>query len=272
MTDMRQLRSTTAELRQLFEESITVRAVAEFDLWRADAAADGEAVRQTMAANDFDVAPVVDGPVVVGYVVRDSLLPGPCGQQIRPITPAELIAESAPLLDLFAVLRDNSWRFVLERSQVSGIVTRGDLRKAPARMYVFALINLLEMQMDRLIRVHYREADWRIHLAQKRIDKAVELLELRRRANEALHLLDCLQFCDKRDLILRVPELSEQLGLQDAEHATSLLRDLEALRNRIAHAQDMVEGITWEDLFDLTEIMDSLIRRCEAVRGRSIAS
>lgn len=65
VTNLKQLRSTTAELRQLFEKNITVRAVAEFDLWKADAAADGEVVREEMAAKDFDVAPVVDGTTII---------------------------------------------------------------------------------------------------------------------------------------------------------------------------------------------------------------
>lgn len=265
MSALKQLRSTTAELRQLFEQNITVRAVAEFDLWKADATADGMAVREEMAARDFDIAPVVDGIRIVGYVVRDSLRPGPCGSQTHPVTANELIAESTPLLDLFAVLWGNSGRFVLDRGEVSGIVTRGDLRKAPARMYVFALINLLEMQMDRLIPMSYRGEEWRNHLAGSRIESAERLLELCRQANEALHLLDCLQFCDKRDLILQAHGLPQQLGLADPQSAAHTFRRIEALRNRIAHAQDMVEGITWEELFDLIETIDLLIRRCEAV-------
>lgn len=265
VTNIKQLRSTTAELRQLFEKNITVRAVAEFNLWKADAAADGEAVRAEMEARDFDVAPVVDGASIVGYVVRDSLSPGPCGDQVRPITAAQLIAESAPLLDLFAILRADSWRFVLDRGEVAAIVTRGDLRKAPARMYIFALINLLEMQMDRLIRAHYCDEDWQNHLGPARIERALKLFELRRQASEALHLLDCLQFCDKRDLVLRVPGCPEQLGFSDSKSALRLFRDIEALRNRIAHAQDVVEGITWTDFFFLTETMDRILRRCEAI-------
>lgn len=265
VTNLKQLRSTTAELRQLFEKNITVRAVAEFDLWKADAAADGEVVREEMAAKDFDVAPVVDGTTIIGYVARDSLTPGPCGDQSQPITAAELIAESAPLLDLFAILRVDSWRFVLDRDEVAGIVARGDLRKAPARMYIFALINLLEMQMDRIIRAHYGDEDWRIHLRPTRIEKALKLFELRQQANEALHLLDCLQFCDKRDLVVRVPGIVEQLGFSDSNNALRVFRDIEALRNRIAHAQDMVEGITWTDLFNLSETMHRILRRCEAI-------
>jgi len=103
------------------------------------------------------------------------------------------------------------------------------------------------------------------HSCRIRVERALKLFELRRQASEALHLLDCLQFCDKRDLVLRVPGCPEQLGFSDSKSALRLFRDIEALRNRIAHAQDVVEGITWTDFFFLTETMDRILRRCEAI-------
>jgi hypothetical protein len=43
---------------------------------------------------------------------------------------------------------------------------------------------------------------------------ADELLQERRKRNEAIDLFDCLQFCDKRDLILHNPDLIQKLALE----------------------------------------------------------
>jgi hypothetical protein len=257
--------SSSRDLRELFNQRLTVRHIAEFDLKCAFSEEDGLSLRKLMSELDFDIMPVREGDRVHGYLVREELKSGPCGRQAHPLDSDCLIAESTPLLEVFNLLRDETWRFVLDRSEVAAIVTRGDLRKAPVRMFLFALINLFEMQLGRLIRHYKPREEWKADLSHGRLDKANELWQWRRQRNEALSLIDCLQFCDKKEIALATAPILDVLGFGTKNNARVFLDGTEALRDRIAHAQDLIEGISWQKLFDLAEHLETAVVHCERV-------
>lgn len=260
---LRKLRYTARELRELLDQRLTVRHIAEFQLIEAGPEEDGLSLQKSMLEKDIDVVPVRRNGKVRGYVVWDQLRGGPCGDQELPLGPDNLLAESTPLLEVLRVLRDRPWRFVLDRDEVAGIVTRGDLRKAPVRMFIFSLVNLLEMYLNRLIRHNWHGDTWRQHLKRGRIASAKGLLSQRKARNEAVDLVDCLQFCDKRDIAVVSPSILELLGFPSKASADRVLRNAEALRDRLAHAQDMTEGISWAELFDIAEQVEKMLLRCE---------
>jgi hypothetical protein len=268
---LREFRSTARELRELFDQRLTVRHIAE-KLKYANAEEDGEVVRRRMVDPqiDFDIMPVLTDGRVHGYVVRDELRGGPCGEQMRPLEPELLIAESTPLLDAFALLREHRWRFVLERNNVAAIVTRGDLRKAPTRMFLFILLNLLEMHLGRLIRHYWPEEAWRSLLNSTRLENAEKLQADRKARNEALDLVDCLQLCDKRDVALAMPTIITTLGFDSKGKAEAFLRHAEALRNRIAHAHKRLEGASWPELFSLAADLEKAVRCSEEASAETL--
>ena len=147
----------------------------------------------------------------------------------------------------------------------TGIVTRGDLQKAQVRMLLFGLVTLLEMQFLRLILFYYPNDSWGKYLSKSRLESAKKLQEERQKRDEALNLADCLQFCDKTDLIFKLSELRERLGLETKKAAHSLCSRIEGLRNKLAHAQDIVTGTTWPELIELEEQIEELVRRCERI-------
>jgi hypothetical protein len=251
--------SSARELRELFDRRLTVRHIAEFQLECAHMEEDGATVRQRMLELDVDVMPVVTHGKVHGYVVRKELHGGPCGDQMLPLHPELLIAESTPLLDVFVLLRNQPWRFVLDRNDVAAIVTRGDLRKPPVRMFLFVLVNLLEMHLGRLIRHYWPEEAWRSHLSLIRHENAEKLQASRKARNEALDLVDCLQLCDKRDIALATPAIMKTLGFGSKRKAAAFLRRAEALRDRIAHAHELLEGASWSELFDLAADLEKAV-------------
>lgn len=68
--------------------------------------------------------------------------------------------DSDSLLHAAEVLGNRGWIFVRFLGLPSGIVTHGDLQKAPIRMWLFGLISLLEMQMLRRIQNLRDDNDW----------------------------------------------------------------------------------------------------------------
>jgi hypothetical protein len=264
---MKHLKSRAQDLRSLFENNITIEYVAE-PLKAVPADADAALVLQWMEERDFDVIGIEAKDVITGYVERSSLNNGKqskCGDYQQVFHPSELVASCTPLMKLLPILQQTSRVFVLDCNQVRGIVTCGDLQKAPVRMLLFGLVTLLEMNLLRLVRLYYPQDSWQSVLKSERIDAAKRLWRDSQVRNEATDLLDYLQFCDKRDLILHHPELAGRLELKSKRAAERFFKSAEQLRNRLAHAQDLVSGSSWVELISLAEGMEKLLRSCEEI-------
>ena len=264
---MKQLKSRSQDLRSLFENNITIEYVAE-SLKAVPAEAEVTKVLHWMQTQDFDVVGIETGDTITGYIERSSLMQAKSGKCIdfqRVFHPKELIAISTPLIKLLPILQQTPRLFVLDCNQVSGIVTCGDLQKAPARMLLFGLVTLLEMNLLRLVRLYYPQDSWQKVLKPERLGVAQRLWRESQQRNEATDLLDYLQFCDKRELVLNQPELLEKLELKSKRSGERFLKSAEQLRNRLAHAQNLVSGSSWIELISLAEAMETLLIRCEEI-------
>lgn len=140
------------------------------------------------------------------------------------------------------------------------------MQKAPVRMLLFGLVTLLEMHLLRLIRIYYPNDSWQEFLSDGRLEQAKKLLSERHARNEAIDLADCLQFCDKRDLILRRSDIQKSVGLE-SKKSGELLESAEKLRNKLAHAQDIVTGSSWPEIIDLAKEIEVLLERCELIEN-----
>ena len=147
---MKHLKSSSADLRDLFKDSITVKYLAE-PLKSVPACEDAAKLRSWMEARDFDVLGIEENGTVCGYVERSHLGKGKCNDYQQIFHPSELIAAATPLMELLPLLREKPRLFVLESNRINGIVTCGDLQKAPVRMLLFGLVTLLEMNSTGLI-------------------------------------------------------------------------------------------------------------------------
>jgi len=127
--------------------------------------------------------------------------------------------------------------------EVGAIVTLNDLEKPPVRMFLFGMITIFEMLMTWGIRMHFPGDSWCEHLSPGRLTKAESLWKERQRRNSAADLLDCLQFSDWGQLLLRIPRVLEILsrnGIPSKQAALKAIHELETLRNNIAHSQHII--------------------------------
>ena len=184
---MKHLKSSLQDLRQLFDEGITVSYIAA-SLKSLEHNTDAEIAQRFMQDNDFDVVGLTRNGKVIGYVEKTTLKKGVCEDCLITFDPSELVSEATPLMVVFKMLRDRQRIFVLSRDQISGIATRGDLQKAPVRMWLFGLISLLEMQLVRIIRLYYADESWKAFLSDSRIIFAQTILADRLKRNEATDL------------------------------------------------------------------------------------
>ena len=173
-----------------------------------------------------------------------------------PFLEGDVVPNSAGFPELVMLLNDRPRLFVNVLGQVGGIVTKTDLQKPPVRMWLFGMITIIEMGLTRLIEAAYPDGSWRQCLSEGRLQKAETLLEERKRRNQDLDLLDCLQFSDRGQIVLRNEELRKQAGFVSRSRGEQTVKELEALRNNLAHSQDII-ACDWDIIVKLTEYLES---------------
>lgn len=260
---MKQLKSSLLDLHQVFDRNMSVRYIAEpfasFDAQRS--ALD---VCKFMEDRDFDIVGVRKNGAICGYVHRDDLRDHTLEQYVKPFDEQLLVDDWSPLLMILELLARFPRVFVVVMGEVSGIITKGDVQKAPVRMWLFGVLSLLEMQFLRLIRTRYTDDSWKDMIKEERLTIAKKVLEDRKYRNEAIDLADCLQFADKRTILLKSDSLRYDLGFSSKSNGEELLKALEHLRDELAHAQDIITG-QWPQLVDVVRKAEELLATCEAL-------
>jgi hypothetical protein len=254
--------SSYQSLRSLYEQNITVSSIAESFI-TCNLHDDALLIKEQMLVKDYDVIGVEDQGVVQGYVLRADLKDGKCKDFFQSFGPTELVAENTPLIQTLFIFREHERIFILEGNRVTKVVTLADLQKPPIRMLLFGLISLMEMHLYRIIHDYFPEDSWRKHLSTKRLHQAEDLFYLRKARNEAIQLSDCLQLCDKRDIVLNEQPLRELMGIESKSKGKSFFKDLENLRNNLAHSQDLNTQSSWSNMFALIEETEQLLETCE---------
>jgi hypothetical protein len=126
-------------------------------------------------------------------------------------------------------------------------------------MWLFGLITLIEMRFLDLIELRFQDEGWQKYLSNQRLEKAVALQVERQRRNQDPRLLDCLQFSDKAQILVRDETLRSQIGFASRRRGDETIKNLEKLRNNLAHAQDIVT-LDWETIVGLSENLETVIR------------
>ena len=80
---------------------------------------------------------------------------------------------------------------------------------------------------------------WQNQITPGRVEKAVALRAERQRRGSECALRDCLQVKDKADILMSDAASLAALGLNSRREAERLTRDIEKLRNHLAHAQEL---------------------------------
>ena len=267
ITGYRRKGTRLTELRSLLGTGITAHAVLE-PLQSCPADAPALKMAHILRERDFDVAGVQSrrGDSVIGFVARDALNQGCVRDHLQPIGAEHLVSDATPLASLLSIFRAREHVFVLVGPQVRGIVTRADLNKPPVRVYLFGLISLLEMHLGFWLKDAYPNDAWKKKIVPRRLKKAEKLQRDRRSRNQHMSIFECLQFCDKRDLVLARKELRDRLHLGSTSQARSLLERTENLRNLLAHSQeDLTRGSSWVEVIELVERLEATVQRSDGI-------
>lgn len=225
-------------LQRLFTDGFSVMDIAEpFCFFSADMAAQEAA--QAMLIQNAELAGVLQDGKQIGYVRRERLGAGVCQEVLQGFEPGEVVSDTTSLARGIEVLGNHGHCFVAVFGQVSGVIGPNDLEKPQVRIYLFGLITLVEEIFGRVIRHMFPADSWQSMISQGRLQKAEELQCERQRRGQPVDLVDCLQFSDKGQIMARITEFRDDLGMSKRE-ADRAVKELEALRNNLAHSQKIV--------------------------------
>ena len=141
--------------------------------------------------------------------------------------------------------------------QITAFVSRDQMQSPVVRMWLFGLVTFIEMELTEHIRSQWPGGEWRQLLSAQRLQKARTLFEERRRRGQHPQLLDCLQLPDKGHLLAQDAKELEARGFQTRGAAKRAFKELESLRNNLAHAQDIVSH-DWAQIARLSRRLEEL--------------
>lgn len=249
--------SSVQSLRRVFNDGFSAHDIAE-PLLSFDAEAAAGEVKAFMTERRLQVVGVRRNGLVVGFVERDALGDGRCGDSMEPLDDSLVILDSIPIAELIVRLKDRQRLFVSLLGSVGGIVSRTDLQKPPVRMWLFGMVSLIEMRFSRMIEHYHPDEAWREFLSEGRVQKAGELLSERVRRNQQVKLLDCLQFSDKGQIMIRSEPLRSMMQFESRTQFQDVIKRVERLRNNLAHSQDIIES-DWATIVQLSENLDRVL-------------
>ncbi len=243
----------------VFTSSFTAREIARplpsFDVERP--AAD---ILEQVRAAELEVAGLRQHGVCVGYLRADEPPHRSPEDALRAFTPAQVLRSEAALSEVVRVLTRHDFCFVTAMGDVAGVITRGDMQSPIVRMWLFGIVTFIELELVQRIRARWPDGSWTLLLSEGRLKKAEALLGERRRRGQHVDLADCLQLSDKAQVVMEDEAERTALGLPTKGAAKRVIRDLESLRNNLAHAQDIVTH-DWPQIARLAERVEEALNR-----------
>jgi hypothetical protein len=246
-------------MKRLFTEGFTVLDIAEA-LVSFDADRNAGEVRKYMYENGLEIVGVRRDGVVSGFVKREELASGKCADHMHDFDESLVLSATSSLQGALAVLAESEYCFLSILGTVGGIVTRNDIQKPPVRMWLFGMITIIEMFMLRTIEAQYPNGTWQQELSEGRLQKAMEILQERKRRNQAAKLIDCLQLSDKAYILMKDPVLRKDAGFESKRAAKTAMKELESLRNNLAHAQDLLT-YNWAAILEMSKRLEKVMTR-----------
>jgi len=182
-----------------------------------------------------------------------------CAERIRHFNSSQLALSDASIPEVIRILTVHDHCFVQALGEVSGVMNRNCINKPFVRMWLFGAITIYEMKFTEKIRQLYPEGDWRILVPEQRLKKAQDLQVERNRRNESCGLLDCLQLSDKALILLNSPQAEGFFDLKSKRAGKIIIKDIEQLRNHLAHAQDIASQ-NWPQIVRIADRIEGLAR------------
>lgn len=249
---------SVARLSRTFSQSLSAVDLAE-PLRSLDETQPAEAARVLLQTHDLSVLGVRRAGAIAGWLSAGDLTGGTLVECAREFRREEVLGENASLDAVLGALGQADHVFLECLGEVAGVITRRDLQKPPLRMWLFGAITVLDANLTWAVAELFPGDSWQSQITPGRLEKAVALRAERQRRGSDCTLLVCLQIKDKADILVRDDASLTLLGLNSRREADRLTRDIEKLRNHLAHAQEL-EGEHLATASRLAAFIDAILR------------
>ncbi|MDA3960281.1 MAG: hypothetical protein PF961_05795 [Planctomycetota bacterium] len=135
-----------------------------------------------------------------------------------------------------------------------GRVDRSCINSLPFRCWIFGILTAVEMGLKNR---HLVGEFWRTHIGAERLEKARALKQERNRRGQDVNTVECLQFGDLARLHLQQDSV-RWFDFASKRRAKSTFRQIELLRNNVAHAQDLGDD-DWPLLATIAQALPRIV-------------
>jgi hypothetical protein len=126
-------------------------------------------------------------------------------------------------------------------------------------MWLFGIITVAELEFTERVRQKWPDESWTGLLSPQRVEQARRSQSERERRKETCQLLDCLQLGDKLAILILDPEALAELGIFTPSSAKRASKQIESLRNSLAHAQGFADQ-DWPQIVRLARHIEEMTR------------
>jgi hypothetical protein len=237
---------------RLFNQAFVAEDIAE-PLKSFDGTRQVDDVISLMDLQKIEIAGVRQGGSVVATVRRNDLheMEGALTPYTRVISRDQIVNGDCPLSEVGTVLSRHEYCFVAILDSIGGVITRNEFEKPVVRMWLFGMITIIEMAVTQTIRNLWPDDSWTELVSKSRLQQARKLYDERQRRQQHSELLDCLQLGDKGKILISDPEQLALLDFPSQSTAKKIIKDVESLRNNLAHGQSIVVN-DWAQILRFT--------------------
>jgi hypothetical protein len=215
-------------------------------------------VSKSLSVYEQNVASIRIHGVVQGYLLKqdcDNKSEGNCSEVISHFTVDQVVEGDAMFTDVIYILSRHDYCFVRLLGDIVGVIDRESIDKPLVRMWLFGLITLTEMRINNLIKEFFPGNRWQDLISPTRLQKAKQIQKERLRQSQQCELVDCLQLSDKAQIIIQHEPTFDVLGFRSKKAARRVVKELEQLRNHLAHAQNIASH-NWAQIVRMTQRID----------------
>ena len=243
-------------LTRMFSNAFTALDIAR-PLRSFDVEKPATEVREIVKSDPLEFVCLQINGLIKGYARLSDLGDGLCGEYFRPFRASEIVDGNSSPSEIVHVLTVHPYAFVTVLGEVTGVIGRGDINKPVARMWLFGIITAVETALIHLVSDIFPNESWRDRIPPGRLEKAMALHQERERRQQPCLLLECLQLSDKAQLLIEHPDGTKLFGFSSRRAALRGFRELESLRNNLAHSQD-IATYDWAAIARIAEQLEGL--------------
>ena len=251
------------DLNNIFNHNIRAKDLAEF-LVSFDYDQPAKSVKEVVNGKGYTVVGVRKDGGVIGYVITDELKDNAIlADYMKDINDENVISENEGIMETLNKLKENDYYFVKILNHYGGIVTRSDIKKISFRLWVYGTISIFEILLLDILRLlQHNEISVKEFLSEDRYMNTKKIFEKRRIRDEFIDFLECLQLADKLGIcILKNKSILANLNLTVIE-AQSISKDIEYLRNQIAHGNDY-DNLSFDKFHAILKFIHNFIEKYE---------